>query len=208
MDATVKSDNSEPVRAKRRRRTPAASRDAMLVAAQLLLSERGPAGVTLKAVADATSMTHGNVTHHFGSSAMLQAALIARMATDLTDRVGEAAVKMRAGALSEQGLVDVMFDGFRRDGYARLIAWFSAAGQTDALAPIFTALENLIRDLRAAETNVTDPLEMGAGPGALSVISMALTASLIGPPLERAAAMPEQSLRRLAVESLRRWRAR
>lgn len=208
MDLTVKGDNPETGKAKRRRRTPAASRAVVLVAAQRLLSEHGPAGVTLKAVADATGMTHGNVTHHFGTSAMLQAALIARMAIEFTDQVGEAAVRMRAGALSEQGLVDIMFDGFRHDGYGRLIAWFSATGQTECLAPIFAALEALIRDLRASEASQIDPLEMGAGPGSLSVISLALTASLIGPPLEGAANMPDGSLRHLAVESLRRWRAR
>ncbi len=203
MSSTSHDSAGERARPKRIRRTPEASRAAVLEAAQRLLATQGPAAVTLSAVAEATAMTHGNVAHLFGSSALLQAALIAHMAREFTDQVGRGAMRLRSGEMSEHELVDLVFEQFSRVGYGRLLGSLSASGRTEALEPIFAALEPWIDDLRAAGG---DSRQRGSVPAVLSLVSLALTASLIGPALERTASMPSGSLRRLAVEELRRHR--
>ena len=206
MSSTSRNSAGERARPKRIRRTPEASRAAVLEAAQRLLATQGPAAVTLSAVAEATAMTHGNVAHLFGSSALLQAALIAHMAREFTDQVGRGAMRLRSGEMSEHELVDLVFEQFSRVGYGRLLGSLSASGRTEALEPIFAALEPWIDDLRAAGGESGEPEQRGSVPAVLSLVSLALTASLIGPALERTASMPSGSLRRLAVEELRRHR--
>ena len=198
--ASVDLTPSEPQR--RVRRTPEIARERAVDAAHLLLLSHGPSAVTLKGVAAATGTTHGNITHHFGSSAGLQAALVGRMAADLAAKADEAVQRFKHGRLPAEGVVDLVFSAYADTGCGRLIGWLAATGDHRTLAPVFEALEGSVRSFRADEPSDAGS-QIGAGPMALGLLSHALTASLIGEALETATAMPAGSLRKLAAAQLR-----
>jgi AcrR family transcriptional regulator len=200
-------DNNTNGRPKRIRRTPEASRAAAIQAARRLLIEQGPAAVTLQAVARAANMTHGNLSHHFGTSAALHAAMILEMAGQLTRQASLLVSGMRAGAVPAGVIVDLVFNGFAAGGYGRLIAWLTAAGETGQLAPIFAALKASVAALRAGEPDEVDQEAYGAGPIVMSLLGHAFAASLFGSELEEAAGMPAGSLRKLAARQLESLRA-
>ncbi|MCQ8279099.1 TetR/AcrR family transcriptional regulator [Acetobacteraceae bacterium KSS8] len=207
MILTVTDDNSEPSPRRRIRRTPDAARELALDAAHRLLVQGGPAAVTLKAVAAATGMRHGNLNHHFGSVATLHSALFSRMAQRLSTRASEAVARLRRGESSAEDVVDLVFSTFVETGCGRLIGWLAAAGEQDALEPIFASLRGSVEAYRAGEPAGLPNAERGAGPIALELICHALTASLVGERLEAATHMPPGSLRRLAIAQLIALRA-
>ncbi len=173
----------------------------------MLLIEGGPTAVTLKAVSRKLGMTHGNVTHHFGTSSALHTALVVKLAEQLTERAEASVVQLRKGEMSAEQIVDIVFDAFRVSGLGKLFGWIAASGDTRELTPIMSVIRSSVRALRAGEQTMTDRHAFGAGPIVLSLISYALTAALIGEPLERATDMPKSSLKRLAADELRRLRA-
>jgi AcrR family transcriptional regulator len=179
----------------------------LLEAARMLLVEQGPGAVTLKAVAQRLGMTHGNVTHHFGTSAALHAALVEATARQLAREAHAAVLGMRHGEVSAEEIVDMFFDVFASSGLGKLLGWLAASGVGPGLTPILDVIADSVRALREGEPSGTDPHAAGAGPIILNMTSHALTAALIGERLEQAADMPRASLRRLAAEQLRLLRA-
>lgn len=203
MLLTVNDDNKLP--RPRVRRSAAASRALLLDAAEVLLCAEGPERVTLKTVAAAAGMAHGNVTHHFGTSSALQAALVERIADQLATR-GQAAVeRLRSGELSEEAVVDTVFDAFTRGG-GRLIGWLAANDQQAALEPFMALIRRSIDGLSAEGPRPAAP-ELSTSAAVLSVVSFALAASLVGARMEEAAGSPPGEMRRLAAGHLRRLRS-
>ena len=207
MAVTGNDDNTDFDRPKRVRRTPERSRQLALDAAHKLLIEAGPTAVTLQSVAQATNMTHGNVTHHFGSVTALHAALISRMADELSAQANEAVMRLRRSEIDPRDVVDLVFSAFMDTGCGRLIGWLSATGEQDALSPVFDALRRSVQIYREGEPSESVSAERGAGPIALELLSHALTASLIGERLESATGMPAGSLSSLAAAQLSSLRA-
>jgi AcrR family transcriptional regulator len=207
MAVTGNDDNRDFGASRRVRRAPERSRQLALDAAHKLLITAGPTAVTLKSVAKATGMTHGNITHHFGSVTALHAALISRMAEELSTQANEAVMRLRLGEIDAPDVVDLVFAAFVDTGCGRLIGWLSATGEQEALSPVFDALSRSVQTYREGEPSGAVSAERGAGPIALELLSHALTASLIGERLESATAMPAGSLRSLAVAQLSRLRA-
>jgi len=89
--------------ARRSRRRPPRGREAvqraLISAAARLFAERGPAAVTLRAIADEADVNHGLVHRYFGSKeALLHAALRARAATTIArlSKLQEPAALLRA----------------------------------------------------------------------------------------------------------------
>jgi len=160
--------------------------------------------VTLQAVARAANMTHGNLSHHFGTSAALHAAMILEMAGQLTRQASLLVSGMRAGAVPAGKIVDVVFDGFAAGGYGPLIARITATGESGQLAPLFDAIKSAVAALRAGEP---DQETHGAGPIVMSLLGHAFAASLFGSELEEATGMPPGSLRKLAARQLESLRA-
>lgn len=208
MATTIIHDNKLQERRRRVRRTPDEARRALLEAAQALLVEQGPAAVTLKAVARHIGVTHGNVSHHFGTSSALHAELVAKLARQLAERVEESVLRLRKDEATAEQIVDMLFDAFKASGLGKLFGWIAASGATEELKPIMNVVRDSVRTLRAGEPAGVDAHAFGAGPIVLSLVSYALTASLIGEPLEQATGMPQASLKRLAADELRQLRAR
>lgn len=118
-------------------------RDAVAAARELLIAE-GPQAVTLKAVAKALGMTHGNITHHFGSVGGLHAELIGTMTRELTHIVEHLAAELRAGHATPREIVDTVFDAFGPGGATRMIAWVELSGKPADLAPFHAAVRDLV----------------------------------------------------------------
>lgn len=207
MVTTIINDNSKQPSQKRTRRTSEAAREMLLEAARTLLFEQGPGAVTLKGVAQRLGMTHGNVTHHFGTSAALHAALVEASARRLAREAHAAVLEMRSGEIGAEAIVDMFFDAFSSSGLGKLLGWLAASGG-GGLTPILDVVADSVRALREGEPPGTDHHAAGAGPIVLNLTSHALTAALIGDRLEQAADMPPCSLRRLAAEQLALLRAR
>ncbi|WP_216361250.1 TetR/AcrR family transcriptional regulator [Caulobacter mirabilis] len=195
-------------RGPRRRRTPAEARDEALGAAEAILAREGPPGLTLQAVAAEAGMAHGNLTHHFGSSAGLQAALVVRMSERLAGEVAAATLRLRGGEATSRQIVDMVFDAMARDDHGRLVAWVCSTGQADKLAPVFEVIAGTVHTLKATEPAGGDPASQGAGVITAALLSAALSASLIGAPLQRAAGLADDALRDLAARQLDSLRVR
>src|SRR3546814_19892763 len=86
-----------------------------------------------------SSDLHANLLHHFGSASGLQNAVVENMARHLVAKIGEAVPNRRHGQLELDGLIDIVFDTFGRDGAGRLAIWMILTGDSKALAPVFPA---------------------------------------------------------------------
>lgn len=194
-------------RHKRRRRAPEEARRVVLEAARALLLEKGPQALTLQGVAAAVGMTHGNVTHHFGTSAALHAALVADMAEAMAREAEASVAALRAGAIGPEVVVAEIFEALNRGGYGRLVAWLAAAGDIASLEPFFAAVAREVRLLRLVEPAGTDPQQRGTGPITFMLLSGVLGATLLGPELVRATGLTEEAVKRLFVDQMQAIRA-
>lgn len=165
---------SSPVR---RRRTSSDARAEALAAARRLLLDKGPAGVTLKAVAAEVGVTHANLLHHFGSAAGLQGALMTMMVSDLAGSLQEAVSPLREGESSMEELVGMAFEAFDKGGAGHLAAWLVLTRETDKLAPIGDVVRDLAQAIKGP--NQAAPVERII----LFVTMAAFAEAVIGPVL-------------------------
>src|SRR5436190_1423904 len=104
----------------RRRRTSQFARAEALAAARKLLLEKGPAGLTLKAVAAEVGVTHANLLHHFGSAGGLQTELMTAMLRDLSTVLRDVVTRLRAREATMDEVVALSFDAFGEGGAGHL----------------------------------------------------------------------------------------
>lgn len=133
-----------PIRNRKPRRPAEDVRADAIAAARALLIAEGPQAVTLKAVARALGMTHGNITHHFGSVGGLHSELIGAMTRELTGIVEHLAAELRERRATTGEIVDTVFDAFGAGGATRLIAWVELSGKRADLAPFHAAVGDLV----------------------------------------------------------------
>lgn len=171
-----------------------------LATARRLLTEAGPAAVTLKAIGAEMGMSHANLIHHFGSAEGLQARLRAELVGEIAGTVAELLRAHARGEEKDHSIVDRVFDAYVGGGLGQLFAW----------AALSSGAEQAPRELAAALDDLTPVLEaMIAGPDAAArarevlrmVTLLAFAESLIGPYLptgrEGAAGDPRAFTRRL-----------
>jgi AcrR family transcriptional regulator len=121
-------------------------REQALATARRLIIDRPDEVITMRAVADATGVTHPNLSHHFGSLAGLQAALAEEL-------IGELLAGLRALGLDLPGnddfdaLVDKVFEMFDKKGLGRILGWLVRSGETARLKPVNDLLAQFIADL-------------------------------------------------------------
>ena len=181
----------------RTRLSPQASRAAALEAARTLLIEEGPQAVTLKAVAGRIGRTHANLLHHFGSAAGLQQALAASMADRITERIGIAVLRARAGEADPRTIVDLTFDAFGKEGAGALASWMILSGNRAALDPILRAIQALVDKVGPQDDR---PL----GAVTLALVLSALGDALLGEAMACALGLPRGTAREMAFEQLMR----
>lgn len=187
--------------APRRRRPAAEVRQLALECARGLLLERGPTAITLQAVARELGMTHGNVTHHFGSANGLQGALAEAMIRDLVDAVQAALARLRAGETDVRQVIDLVFDAFDAGGAGQLIAWLVSSGHRERLVPLCrtvaelaATLEHPALDQRAEARRVAMIISAAIVP--------ALGAALLGRELAEALHLGGDAFRTLTTDQI------
>ena len=178
----------------RRRRSADEARSEALASARNLLIERGPAAVTLKAVAEDIGMTHTNLLHHFGTAGELQSELMSAMVRDLAAALMEAVAHLKSDEAAPRALVDIVFDAFEKGGAGTLAAWISLSGNFRYLEPVRVAVGELVSAIEAKFVYEKGDPHLGVTSAVLFIALMAFGDSVIGEPLkdmlerERAAA--------------------
>ncbi|WP_460339505.1 TetR/AcrR family transcriptional regulator [Actinoallomurus acanthiterrae] len=130
----------------RRRRTPEQAREEILDAATDLIARHGPDGVGLRRIADAVGVTHGLVTHYFGTYRALVQAVLQRENERQRERVRE---RMRAdnGVPYAEGMTKVLFDTLADERYVRLWTWSQLhADDLDSASANLSELVDAIED--------------------------------------------------------------
>jgi AcrR family transcriptional regulator len=154
----------------RRRRTPEQARKEILDAAADLIARHGPDGVGLRRVAGAAGVTHGLVTHYFGTYRALVQAVGRRENERQRERVRD---RMRAddGVPYAEGMAKVLFDTLTDERYVRLWTWSQLnAGDLD------TASANLAELVDAIERGVRSVLPDPARPDRARIEAVVLLA--------------------------------
>lgn len=143
QDPTAPPIQDKPERsAGRRRRSPEAAREEILAAAQALLAEHGPDAVGLKEVAHAAGVSHGLITHYFGTYDKLVDAVIARYLGGLSSSVVET---LQAEDYSPPTLFARIFQLFNQRGHIRLMTWVMLSGRLFGPETHFAKVQGLRR---------------------------------------------------------------
>jgi AcrR family transcriptional regulator len=115
-----------------KRRAPEQARAELLDAAEQLLSERGPDAVGLRDVAQRAGVSHGLITHYFGTYDALVEAVFARrierIASDVVLKLEQAVV-----APSVEVLVRLLLASVSEPIHLRLVAWAMLSGRANSL---------------------------------------------------------------------------
>ena len=182
---------SSPIR---RRRTAEDARAEALAAARRILLDKGPAALTLKAVAAQVGVTHANLLHHFGSAGGLQGDLMAMMLRDLSGVMRDAVAKLRAGEATMDDVVGLTFEAFSTGGAGHLAAWMVLTRETDRLG----AIGEVVRELGAAikRPDSEAPLERAI----LFVTLMAFADGVVGKYLRPMLNQPPSAAREITAQ--------
>lgn len=127
----------------RTRRPPDEARQLILSAAEELLVAHGPAGVSVRAVAERVGMTDAGVSHHFGSRDGLLEALLRYGGRRLRHELKEVTERWLREDARVRPLVEVLAAFYQR-GYSQLAIALVNAGWRDKgsgmLQPVVDAL--------------------------------------------------------------------
>lgn len=183
----------------RRRRSAEEARSEALASARNLLIERGPAAVTLKAVAEDIGMTHTNLLHHFGTAGELQSELMSAMVRDLAAALMEAVAHLKSDEAAPRALVDIVFDAFEKGGAGTLAAWISLSGNFRYLEPVRVAVGELVSAIEAKFVYEKGDPHLGVTSAVLFIALMAFGDSVIGEPLKDMLERERAAARKVAV---------
>jgi AcrR family transcriptional regulator len=158
---------SRPRSRTRRRRSPAEARGQLLAAAEALVAERGPDGVTLRHVAEAVGVTPGLVTHYFGTRDALVREVLRRQDALTGERVRR---ELRSGSRvpDADALLRLLFGALSEPTRVRLFVWAHlrgdlARGSSRGLRDLVDALEARFRQtLPAAQVPARARIELVA----------------------------------------------
>lgn len=181
----------------RRRRTPEASRDNILTAAESLLEENGPQALRLADVARRAGVANATVLHHFGSIDSVQTALMERMIADIVSGLLELDMPSDPEGARRAGLQH-LFEAFARKGTARLAAWLVLTDEARRLQTVREAVATVIR--RRMDAGQL-PLEQMEDMVLLSIL-LAAGAGLFGPTLDELLGRPAGHARMMALALL------
>ena len=183
--------------APRVRRSPEASRDNILVAAEGLLVDQGPQSLRLADVARAAGVANATVLHHFGTIDGVQTALMERMIGELVAGILAMDVpgdphQARVAALQN------LFDAFEKNGAARLAAWLELTGEARRLRSVREAVQTVIKEKIQQSGTPPDKLE----DMILVSVILAVGTGLFGPTLSQLLGKPESRARKVALALL------
>ncbi len=140
------------------RRTPEASRENILAAAERLLVKLGPQSLRLADVAAEADVANATVLHHFGSIDRLQTGLMEKMIAELVTEILGTPLDDDPAAARREALHRV-FNAFEKKGAARLAAWLELTDESRRLVSVREAVQTVIRQ-RTSKLHDADPEEM------------------------------------------------
>lgn len=184
----------------RHRRSPEASRDNILAAAEAILLASGPQDLKLVEVAKGAGVANATVLHHFGSIDGVQTALMERMIRQLVDDVLAITVaEGQGGAFADDGM-QALFDAFEARGAARLAAWLALTGEATRMTSVRGAVQEVI-EARISQVGGVSAEVMG--DFILGCVTFALGVGLFGAPLGELLGKPPERAREVALGILR-----
>lgn len=160
--------------ARKTHKSQAAARSAILDAAEKVMTEVGPAGLRISAVAKQAGMAHPNVLHHFGSREGLIEAVTERVGLRATERI-TAAIRKAADAGADQkrsALTEVLDTAFLGDE-GRLVAWLHMSGVGNSMDTNMARILAVSQELRRTVDANADPVNT-------SRLVMLITLALVG----------------------------
>lgn len=187
-------------KAPRRKRSAEEAREESIMAARSLLLEGGPGAVTVSNIGKRVGMSHGNIIHHFGSAAGLQASLMGKMVDDLAEALESAVEQFREDPDAPRTVVEQVFDAFDSGGAGQLAAWIVLARDYEHLEPIRDAVRSLVG---AFAEKISGPHAEERVKGAVLTIAIsAFGDAVIGPHLREMLDMEDDEMRRLTSNML------
>lgn len=179
------------------RRSPEASRENILIAAERLLVQQGPQSLRLADVAKEAGVANATVLHHFGTIDGVQGALMEKMIVALVSSIlvmdlPEDPRAAQAAALQH------LFDAFEAKGAARLAAWMELTDESRRLGTVREAVRTVIQQkMNPAEADV-ERLE----DDILVSVILAIGVGLFGPTLCELIGKPKDRAREAALKLL------
>ena len=180
----------------RHRRSPEASRDNILAAAEAILLASGPQDLKLVEVAKGAGVANATVLHHFGSIDGVQTALMERMIRQLVDEViAITATEEQPTSAIGYGM-RALFDAFEAKGAARLAAWLVLTGEATRM----TSIRSAVREVIDARSHQVEGASIEAREDfILGCVTFALGAGLFGPSLGELLGKPPGRAREVAL---------
>lgn len=190
------------VKSPRVRRSPEASRENILIAAEGLLVKQGPQSLRLADVAKAAGVANATVLHHFGTIDGVQAALMEKMIGELVAGILEMEVPEEPGAARAAALKH-LFDAFQDRGAARLAAWLELTDESRRLRTVREAVQSVVAMHTSQDGQVGMTAEQLEDAILVSVI-LAIGVGLFGATLSDMLGKPEGRAREVALGLLAR----
>ena len=160
--------------ARKTHKSPEEAKQAILDAAESIMSEVGPAGLRISAVAKKAGMAHPNIIHHFGSREGLIAEMAERLGDRATQRVTEA-IRVAVSANEEDrlsALTKVLDTAYPGDE-GKLSVWLHMSGVESSIKQNMESIVELSHELRRS----VDP---NANIDDTNRIVMLITLALVG----------------------------
>jgi len=170
------------------------------VAAEAILTARGPLDLKLTEVAAGAGVATATVLHHFGAIDGVQTALMERMVTRLAARVIAIAQAAPADQAPGPEADIALFDAFEEQGAARLAAWLVMTGEAARLSVVKRAVDEVV-DVVLSRLPAPPP-RADLEDLVLASITVALGAGLFGQPLSLLLGRPADSARQATLAAL------
>lgn len=179
------------------RRSPEASRENILIAAERLLVAQGPQSLRLVDVAKAAGVANATVLHHFGTIDGVQSALMEKMIGELVSGLLE--MDLPADPKAARAIaIQKLFDAFETKGAARLAAWLELTDESRRLRTVREAVQTIIRQ----KINQPELPEAQLEDSILISVILAIGVGLFGPTLGELLGKPSDRARQIAVKLL------
>lgn len=179
------------------RRSPEASRENILIAAEKLLVAQGPQSLRLVDVAKAAGVANATVLHHFGTIDGVQSALMEKMIGELVSGLLE--MDLPADPKAARAIaIQKLFDAFENKGAARLAAWLELTDESRRLRTVREAVQTIIRQ----KINQPELSEAQLEDSILISVILAIGVGLFGPTLGELLGKPSDRARQIAVKLL------
>ncbi|MBA3067548.1 MAG: TetR/AcrR family transcriptional regulator [Hyphomonas sp.] len=179
------------------RRSPEASRENILIAAERLLVRQGPQSLRLADVAKEAGVANATVLHHFGTIDGVQTALMEKMIVELVSGLMAMDVPDDPRA-ARAAAIQNLFDAFETKGAARLAAWLELTDESRRLRTVREAVQTVIRLKIGAEKADEARLE----DAILVSVILAIGVGLFGPTLSELLGKPRDRARVAALRLL------